>query len=144
MTDYQHIPVLDLIPQRPPFVFVDRLVYYDDETVRSSFTVPETGLLLEDGRLCTAGLMEHIAQTSALRIGYISVYIRHIPVRIGYIGQIRGLVVYRHPLSGERLETELTMRQDIFGITLADAVVRCGEEVLAKASLKTALAEDGQ
>ena len=98
--------------------------------------------MTENGRLTASGLIENVAQTSALRIGYIAVYVKHIPVQIGYIGQVRGLEIYRLPLAGEALETHLTVVQDIFGITLADAEVRSGGEVLAVMSLKTAVGEE--
>ena len=118
----------ELLPQRPPFLFVDHLLHYDQQKVVSSFTVPADGYMTENGRLTASGLIENVAQTSALRIGY--------------IGQVRGLEIYRLPLAGEALETHLTVVQDIFGITLADAEVRSGGEVLAVMSLKTAVGEE--
>lgn len=134
--------MLELLPQRPPFLFVDHLLHYDQQKVVSSFTVPADGYMTENGRLTASGLIENVAQTSALRIGYIAVYVKHIPVQIGYIGQVRGLEIYRLPLAGEALETHLTVVQDIFGITLVDAEVRSGGEVLAVMSLKTAVGEE--
>jgi predicted hotdog family 3-hydroxylacyl-ACP dehydratase len=142
MSGFKDIPVQELLPQRPPFLFVDHLLHYDQQKVVSSFTVPADGYMTENGRLTASGLIENVAQTSALRIGYIAVYVKHIPVQIGYIGQVRGLEIYRLPLAGEALETHLTVVQDIFGITLANAEVRSGGEVLAVMSLKTAVGEE--
>lgn len=144
MTRLQDIPVTELLPQRPPFLFVDTLEAFTETSVRSSFTVPQEGELVEDGHLRSAGLLEHMAQTSALRIGYLSVYVRHVPVRIGYIGQFKGLKINRLPQSGERIVTDLTVRSEVFGITLAEVVVRSGEEILATASLKTALTDESE
>ena len=141
MMDFEQIPIGNILPQLPPFRFVDNLLHYDEAVTRTAFTVPEEGLFVEDGRFRTAGLVEHMAQSSAARIGYISRYILHVPVRIGYIGSVRKLKVLRHPVPGERLETSVFLKEDIFGITMTDIEVRCGDETIATASIKTALSD---
>ena len=141
MTAFEQIPVDTLLPQRPPFLFVDRLLHYDKDVTRTAFRVPETGLFVEDGRFRTAGLVEHMAQSAALRIGYVSRYVLHVPVRVGYIGSVRKLEVFQNPIAGQVLETSVFVREEIFGITLADVEVRCGTEPVARASLKTALSD---
>ena len=141
MTDFQQIPILGILPQRPPFVFVDRLLHYDEEITRTSFRIPEEALFVEDGRFRSAGLVEHMAQSAAARTGYVARYILHIPVTIGYIGSVRKLRILRHPRVGETLETSVFVRQDIFGITLTDIEVRSGDELLATASMKTATSD---
>lgn len=141
MTDFEHIPVGNILPQRPPFVFIDRLLHYDEHLTRTSFRIVEAALFVESGHLVPAGLIENMAQSSAARIGYISRYILHVPVRIGYIGDVRKLKIYRLPLVGEEIETSVILKEDIFGITMTDIEVRCGDELLATASLKTALSD---
>ena len=142
MTDCRHIPVETILLQEPPFRFVDRLESFDPSDVVTTYTVPADGPLVDRGFLTGAGLVENMAQSSAARIGYISVYIDHVPVRIGYLGQVRDLTVRRLPASGEVLRTTVHLCQDIFGITLVEASVRCGEEEIARASVKTALREE--
>lgn len=139
MTDCRHIPIETLLLQAPPFRFVDRLDRFDREEVVTSFTVPADGPLVEDGCLTEAGLVENMAQSSAARIGYISVYIDHVPVRIGYLGQVKNLEINRLPRCGEVLSTTVRLRQDVFGITLVEARVCQGEEMVAQAAVKTAL-----
>ena len=141
MTEFNKIPIDYLLPQRPPFLFVDHLEHYEEEETRTSFVVPGQGMLVENGILTTAGLVEHMAQSSAARIGYISRYILHVPVTIGYIGSVRKLKVFRHPVAGERLDTTVFYRQSIFGITLTDIEVRCNGEPVATAAIKTALSD---
>ena len=96
---------------------------------------------MEDGHLTASGILENMAQSSAARIGYLCKYILHVPVRIGYIGAIRKFRVYRLPAVGETLTTTVILREDVFGISLTDVVVRVGEEIMAEAALKTALGE---
>ena len=138
MTAFDQIPIAYLLPQRPPFVFVDHLLYHEEVCSRTSFQVPDEGLFVANGRFTTAGLVEHMAQSGAARAGYIARYVLHIPVTIGFIGSVRNLRVFRHPQSGEVLETTVTFRENIFGITLNDMEVRCQGAVIATASIKTA------
>lgn len=143
MKPFSDIPIGELLPQQPPFRFVDSLEEYTAELARIRFT-PEEGknLLMEDGCLSAAGLMEHMAQCSAVRQGYYSKFILHLPVKIGYIGQFRKLRINRLPKAGETLETTIFLKEVISNITLVDAEVRMGDELIATASLKSALKDD--
>lgn len=135
------IPAGRILPQRAPFLFVDALTEYDPAFVRTRFTVTADVALVEDGHLTAAGLLENMAQASAARIGYIAKYILHIPIRIGYIGAIKGGRIYRLPRIGEVLETTVEFREEIFEIVLVDISVRIGDELIAEASFKTSLGE---
>ena len=128
MNPFHEISIGGILPQREPFVFVDRLEHYDDVETVTSFTV-------------APGILENMAQSSAARIGYLCKYILHVPVRIGYIGAIRKFRVHRLPAVGETIVTTIILREDVFGISLVDATVRVGEEIIAEAALKTALGE---
>ena len=55
-----------LIPQKPPFVLIDTLVSATADTFRSAFSIPPDHVLVQDGALLEAGLMENAAQTAAL------------------------------------------------------------------------------
>ena len=138
MTAFNQIPIEYLLPQRPPFVFVDHLEHYEEAYTRTSFRIPEQGLFVENGHFAAGGLVEHMAQSSAARVGYIARYILHIPVTIGYIGSVRKLKIYRHPVPGDLLETTVIFRENIFDITLTDIEVRCQGELIATAAIKTA------
>jgi len=141
MSPFDEIAIDGILPQREPFLFVDRLVRYDDRETVTAFTVPAEHLLVEDGHLTASGILENMAQSSAARIGYLCKFILHVPVRIGYIGAIRKFRVNRLPAAGETVETTVVLREDVFGISLTDVTVRVGEEVIAEAALKTALGE---
>ena len=141
MSPFDTISASEILPQREPFVFVDRLAHYDERETVTVFTVPEEHLLVADGYLTAPGILENMAQSSAARIGYLCKFILHVPVRVGYIGAIRKFRVYRLPVVGETLTTTILFREDVFGISLVDAVVRVGEDLIAEASLKTTLGE---
>lgn len=142
MTSLHDIPVESILLQQPPFRFVDHLESYSEAVTEVSFTVREGLMMLEGECLSAAGLMEHMAQASAARIGYVTVYILHKPVSVGYIGQVRNFTFTRLPRVGETLHTQVRLKSEIFGISLADIDVYWGEERIASASLKTALSDD--
>lgn len=141
MIDIQKIDIQTLLPQRPPFLMVDALVNYDEPSISTAFQVREDCVFVQDGEMLSSGIIENMAQSSAARIGYINKYVLNLPVKIGFIGAVRKLKIHRSPKVGETLVTTITAVQEIFGITLVDAVVKVGEDIIAEASLKTALGE---
>ena len=142
MKAFRDIDIDELLPQQPPFRFVDTLEWYSEEESRVSFTPGDGNLLMEDGHLSAAGLLEHMAQANAAREGYHCKYVLHIPVSIGYIGQVRHYSIARLPKAGERLDTTVWLKYEMFKVCLCDVEVRSGQEVLATASIKTATKDD--
>lgn len=142
MKGLEHISIGELLPQRQPFMFVDTIHECDTGSAEVSFTVREGGTLVRDGRLLPGGLVEHMAQACAAMSGYISVYIKHVPVSIGYLGQVRGLDVKRFPHTGETLRTSVRIIEEIFGILMAEVRVFSDGELLASAIIKTASAKE--
>jgi len=132
------IPILELLPQRPPFVMVDCLKDYSETQSTCCLTVRPDNVFLEQGCLASAGLIEHIAQTCAARLGYYNKYVLKSEVRLGFIGEVKNLSILRLPREGEQIETTITVVQEIFDVTLVSAEVRVGEEVIATTTLKIA------
>lgn len=131
---------MDLIPQRPPFVMVDRVVTFDRICTITAFTVREDCIFVEDGHLTTKGLVENVAQTCAVRMGYINLLDKE-HVKLGFIGAVREMAFLRLPKVGEELCTSITVREEVFRMTLVDAEVRSGDEVIATAEMKIAISE---
>lgn len=142
MKAFRDIDIQELLPQQPPFRFVDHLEDYQDQEAVISFTPGPGNLLMENGVLCAEGLLEHMAQANAAREGYRCLYVLHIPVSIGVIGQVRQYQIYRLPREGERLDTRVFLRYEMFKVCLCDVEVRCGDELLATATLKTAILDE--
>lgn len=139
--DTSTINILDLIPQRPPFVLIDRLMEFTMERSVTDFTVREENPLVREGRLSEAGIMENIAQSCAARIGYISVYIQKGAVCLGIIGSVKDLQIEYLPTVGSRLETTVEVVSEVFSITLVNATVRCGERIVATCQMKISLTD---
>ena len=136
------IDVLTLLPQRPPFVMIDRLTHFDETVTTTQLTVRSDNLFTEaEGHLNPCALVENIAQTCAARMGYINRYIYRQRVRLGYIGGIKNLQVLRTPRVGEVLTTSIEVLQEVMKLTLVNATVRVGDEVIVTAEMKIALSD---
>ena len=131
--------IKELLPQIPPFMMVDELVKYEPGEAETVFTVREDNVMLQDGVLSSAGLMENIAQTSAARIGYYYKYILKEPVKIGFIGAVSKYEVRRLAPVGSTIVTRIDIQEEIFGMSLAKAVVTLDGEIIATAELKLAV-----
>ena len=141
MSQFSKYDILELLPQRRPFVMIDSLLYCDMAVTRASLEVREDNIFNDGGHLSTAGICENIAQTCAARLGYLSLSSGQ-PVRLGFIGAISNMQVLRTPRTGEVLVTEINVLQEVFNITLVHAVVRSGDEIIAETDLKIALGDD--
>lgn len=129
------IDILSIIPQKPPFVMVDALVYCDETVARTSFTVRKENIFVEEGSLCEAGLVENIAQTAAARSGYLSRIEKKI-LHIGYIGDVKNLEIASLPKINSTLETEISIKNQIFDITVISGKVMCEKKILAQCEMK--------
>ena len=129
---------LDILPQRPPFILIDRLTHYDETVTATRFLIRPDHLFVSDGCLLPTGLIENMAQTCAARLGYYNL-ISGLPVKIGFIGAVNNLHIRRTPRVGESLDTTIRVKEEVFGMTLVDAEVRVDEEVIATAEMKIAI-----
>ena len=72
MRNIDDITLYELLPQRPPFVMIDRLISSDATFTVTQLQVRADNLFFAEGRLTASGLVENIAQTCAARMGYIN------------------------------------------------------------------------
>ncbi|WP_314785800.1 pseudouridylate synthase [Segatella buccae] len=140
--DLEQIDIHELLPQREPFVMVDKLVYFDEKTTTTSFLVRENNLFVENGRLNACALAENIAQTCAARLGYVNKYILKRGIQIGFIGAVKDMKVIDTPVVGDVLTTTIHVLEQIMGLTLVTAVIRIGDRVVTTAEMKIALADE--
>lgn len=132
--------ILELIPQRPPFIMIDRLICFNPIVTTSELEIKEDNIFFFENSLSSAGLVENIAQTCAARIGYIN-KLQQESVKLGFIGAIRNLHVYRTPKKGEIITTTITVKEEIFKMTLVDAVIKVGKETIVSTEMKIALSD---
>lgn len=133
------VDVLELIPQRPPVVMIDRFGGIDSDGVsHTAFLVPANCIFCEEGCLGECGLIEHMAQSAAARVGW-GARSRGREVAIGYIGSVAGFRVAAFPPVGSRLETTIRVVQEVFNVSLVKATTCAAGTVVAECELKIVL-----
>ena len=130
--------ILDIIPQRPPFVMIDALIACEQTTSSSALHVVEENIFTEGGYFTEPGLIENIAQTVAAGACY---YFRNSgeggeEVPIGYIGAIKDLNIHFLPEVNSNLTTEIKMIHEIFDITIIEGKVICKGKLAAECTMK--------
>lgn len=138
-------PILDkvfvgnLIPQKKPFVMVDKLISFKENEIIAGITVVNENIFTKENLFQEAGLIEHMAQSVALYTGY-QYYLKNEPAPTGYIGSIKSIEISRLPIFNENVETTVNVLHEIMGVTLVEIVSRVGDEVISKGQMKTVLA----
>lgn len=127
---------LELIPQRPPMVLVDRFEGIDAEGVSTTgYTVVPAGLFVAGGRMSECGIIEHMAQSAAARIGWCC-RAEGRPVPVGFIGAVSRLELHDLPRTGAHLRTRLRIVQEIGPLSLAEVRTEADGRPLAEGNLK--------
>ena len=140
MMEIKDIDILTLIPQRRPFVMIDRLLSFDEIESSTDFVIKEDNIFCKDGLFLETGIMENIAQTCAARIGYININ-NNESVKIGVIGSIKDLIITKLPKVGTTLVTKVKVLSEVFAITLVEAEVYDNNELIAKCEMKISLTD---
>lgn len=139
------LPILDrdfvgnLIPQKFPFVMVDKVLDFGENFITSGFTVEETNIFTENSIFQEAGLIEHMAQSVALYTGY-QFFLKQEPAPTGYIGSIKSIEIFQLPKVNDNLITKVNVLQEFAAITLVDISVLLNEVEIARGQMKTVLA----
>lgn len=144
MKDIQ-LPILDkafvenLIPQKFPFVMVDKLLFFEENKIIAGLTIPQDNIFTLNTIFQESGLVEHMAQSVALYTGY-QYYLQNESAPTGYIGSIKTIDIKRLPILGENVETTVSVLQEFMGVTLVDIVSKVNEEVIGLSQMKTVIA----
>lgn len=127
--------VLPLIPQRPPFVMIDVLKDCNEHSAKTGFQVRQGNIFLKKGVLGEPALIENIAQTAAARIGYICQQ-KNEPVPVGFIGAVQQLEIFSLPVEGDSLETEITIKNQVFNATIITGNIYSSGKQVATCEMK--------
>ncbi len=133
------LDIHELLPQQEPFVMVSSLVGFDERKTITELEVMPGNLFVEQGHFTAEGLMENIAQTCAARIGYVNKFILKKGIQIGFIGAVRNMEVTSLPRVGDKITTVVEVQEEVFGMTLASAIVTCNGTELASTEIKIAV-----
>ncbi|WP_341227023.1 3-hydroxyacyl-ACP dehydratase [uncultured Arcticibacterium sp.] len=138
--------VSKLIPQKPPIEMVDSLWYNDETKTVSGFHIKTDNIFVENGFFTEPGLIENIAQTAALRVGYIVSEKNksgdNVKPPIGFIGGIKKLSIEELPAVNENLLTHVEIVNVVFGVNIIEGKVFLKDKCIASCEMKIFLKEE--
>ncbi len=134
--------VQQYIPQRPPIVMVDGLLDHEGEVSVSALTIAPDNIFVSGGHLQMPGMVENIAQTAALRMGYAhkltliesGAEARKPPV--GFIGEVKNLKIHHLPPVGATIQTRIEVLHSIFTASVIRGQIMCDNVVAAECEMK--------
>jgi predicted hotdog family 3-hydroxylacyl-ACP dehydratase len=130
----------ELLPQSHPMVMIDQFVSSNEKTTVTSFHIKPDNILLLDGKLSEAGIIENIAQTAAARSGY-EAKKNKVAVRTGFIGSIKNLKIHFLPDVGNTIQTQIDIKTVIGEITVISAVSAISERIIAECEMTIILTD---
>ena len=120
---------------------IDTLVHFDLTLTLTETTVKADNIFVDNGRFSASGLMENIAQTCAARIGYVNKYIMKKGIQLGFIGAVRNFEIVELPKVGDTITTHVEVKEEVFGMTLAEAYIECQGKTIVTTEMKIAIKE---
>jgi len=124
-----------LIPQKPPIVMVDVLYECHPDKAVTGLTIRSSNMFCENGLFREPGIIEHMAQSAALKAGY-EQRANNTPPAIGYIGSVKNLSVYALPSAGDKLVTTITVLHVVGNVLVLHGKVECDGKMVAECEMK--------
>jgi predicted hotdog family 3-hydroxylacyl-ACP dehydratase len=132
---FEPLDAAGFVPQKSPFVLVDKLIYADENSSVCCFHIPEDHIFVSQGFYSTSGLVESIAQTAAAGTGYLSKK-NNKKVPVGYIGAVQKLEVTDWPPVNAEIIMEIKLVTNIMQVSLVFGLVKYGGNTIAQCEMK--------
>ncbi|HEY9006234.1 3-hydroxyacyl-ACP dehydratase [Ohtaekwangia sp.] len=127
--------ITQYIPQRDPIVMIHNLVEVSDEHAVTQFAIDTDNIFVEDGYLAEPGLVENIAQTAAVHVGY-QCQQKNIPVPIGYIAAVRELKIHALPKQNSTITTSIRIVNQVLELTIAQGKIEQDGQLLCSCEMR--------
>ncbi len=114
---------------------VDILYECSPQRAVAGLTILSDNMFCEDGLFREPGIIEHIAQSVALKAGYEQVE-KNAPPVTGYIGSVKNLVLHFLPSVGDSLLTTIELTHVVGNILVVHGKVECKGQVVATCEMK--------
>lgn len=131
----QDTNIEQFIPQRPPFVMVEKLLEAKEESSKTSFTIEADNILVKNGSFTESGLVENMAQTVAAGTGA-TYQEKNEQVPVGFIGALKSLNVMELPKVGDTITTEVKLVTQVMNASVVQAKTFIGDKEIANCELK--------
>lgn len=119
---------------------VDTLIRHDDQQSVTGFCIQDHNLFTEHGYFSAEGLLENMAQSAALRTGWIARQKNagdgdFLPP-MGVIGAIKNFMVYQLPKSNTCITTTIVIQAEVMNATMISGRIMQDQDILAEGELK--------
>lgn len=109
---------------------VDRLIEHKKQSSTSDFKIESDNIFCKNGVFHEVGLIEHIAQTAALRAGYIA-KLENKKIKKGFIGAVKRLKIYNLPKVKSILTTTITEKNLVMNAAIIEGLVYLEDYLVA-------------
>lgn len=137
----QEFNIIDLIPQREPIIMVGKLLHVGTDSITTTFDVSEHNIFVDNGVFQECGLIENIAQSVAAMNGYFC-KINNEKIKLGYIGAVKNLMIYKLPKVNSSIETTVTIVNKVMNVDIIKGVITQENFVIAECEMKIFLDEN--
>ena len=127
--------ILQYIPQRKPIVMVHELLEADDEHVITQLKIEPDNVFLTSGFFAEPGMVENIAQTAAVHVGY-QCALKNLPIPIGYIAAIKDLKVKTLPKQNSTITTSVKVINKVLDITVVQGKIEHKGDLLCSCEMR--------
>ncbi len=134
--------ILQYIPQREPIVMVHELMEAGDDYAVTQLAIEPDNVFVSAGFFAEPGLVENIAQTAAVHVGY-QCSRKNIPIPIGYIAAVKDLKIIALPRHNSTITTSVKVTNKVLDITVVlgkveqDGMLLCSCEMRIFAKLQS-------
>lgn len=123
------------IPQRDPIIMVHNLLEASDAHAITQLELSADNVFVTNGLFSESGLVENIAQTAAVHVGYQCLK-KGVPIPIGYIAAIRDLKIGSLPEQNKVITTTVRIVNKVLDVTVAEGKVELEGEVLCSCEMR--------
>ncbi len=123
------------LPHQEPMIMVDTLISHENGITKGEFSILKDNVLLDKNVLSEAGLLENMAQTAAMGMGYEFAAENKKPP-IGFIGAVKNFIVFGLPMINEKIVTTVILRHQILNASIVEARVESEGKKIASCELK--------
>ncbi len=134
--------VQGLIPQKAPMVMIDSLLSSSEKRSVSSFQIKEENIFCDDNKLTESGLIENVAQTAAIRAGYMGMMKAKEegnssagPI-LGYIAAVRNCIIHELPEVGTDIQTEIVVEHEVMSVSMINGKITSGDTLYLECEMK--------
>jgi len=123
------------IPQRFPIVMIHQLIEASNSHAVTQLLIQPENIFVWKGFFTEPGLVENIAQTAAVHVGFQCVQ-QNLPIPIGYIASIKNLIIHSLPKQEVTLTTSVKITNKVMDVTVAEGRVEADGVLLCSCEMR--------